>query len=234
MSMSPGIPIPATLSAPHYDRLVKLLALHYAYPLPYPLAGAYFEELFAAAVGGIREERKLLFDVLRGRTGWSLKTLLHTRAPGNLFEVVIQRCDILKDRALSLDSPTDLLGARILAHFNTFAQGSIDAQNIDDPRAGFLIRDRAERDFRFFQERSRLYTPGEVAWRWANTDRKSLIGFVDDRLVLRWYRSGTQLFGVYRIPLDAHSFQIDWTRANLDDLITFFTDQGVMRIAEDS
>ncbi len=69
-----AIPVPATLSSSEYDRLVKLLTLHYAYPLPYPLAGAYFEELFANAVGGRREERKLLFDVLRNGTGWSLKT----------------------------------------------------------------------------------------------------------------------------------------------------------------
>ncbi len=60
------------------------------------------------------------------------------------------------------------------------------------------------------------------------------MGFVNDRLVFRWYRSGTQLFGVYQIPLDTHSFHIDWKRANLDDMITFFMHQGVMRIEKDS
>ncbi len=42
--------LPSALLPAEYDRLVKLLTLHYAYPLPYPLAGAYFEELFASAV----------------------------------------------------------------------------------------------------------------------------------------------------------------------------------------
>lgn len=61
--------LPATLPPDEYARLVKLLAVHYAQPLPYPLSGAYFEELFAAAVGGRREEKKLLFDVLTRALG---------------------------------------------------------------------------------------------------------------------------------------------------------------------
>lgn len=234
MSMSPRPLGQSTLPTAEYDRLVKLLAVHYAYPLPYPLSGAYFEELFASAVGGVREERKKLFDVLRGRTGWSLKTALQLKPRGDSFPVVIQRCDILKDRALSLASPVELLGERILAHFNSFAQESISAQNIDDPRAGFLLRNRSERDFIFFQQRYRLYAPSEVEWRWANTERNSLQGFADGRLVLMWYRSGAQLFCVYQIPMDAHSFQINWTRANLDDTVAYFTNQGIMRINEDS
>ncbi len=53
------------------------------------------------------------------------------------------------------------------------------------------------------------------------------------RLVLRWYpRSGTQLFGVYQIPMDAHTFHIDWKRVSLDETIAFFIRQGVMRIDE--
>ena len=226
---------PARLQPAEYNRLVKLLALHYASPLPYPLSGAHFEELFASAVGGVREEKKLLFDVLLGEIGWSLKTVLQSNtSKGASFEVIIQRCDILKDHTLSLASPVELLGERILAHFNNFARRSATAQNVADPRAGFLLRNRAQRDFIFFQQRHRLYTSAEVTWRWANSNKNSLMGFENDRLIFRWYRSGTQLFGIYQIPLEAHIFHLDWTRANVDATIAFFIAQGVMRIEEDS
>ena len=215
--------VPAYLPSDEYDRLVKLLAMHFSYPLPYPLAGAYFEQLFGAAVGGYREQRKLLYDVLHGRTGWSLKTLLKSSMEiGESFEVVIQRCDILRDQSLSLDSPVEVLGERVLQRFGTFAEDSGQKQGVDDPRAGFLIRTRAERDFTFFQQRYRLYSVGEVQWRWANEYRRSLMGYVAGDLVLRWYRSGTQLFGVYRIPEGAQQFHIAWTRADLDETLAFF------------
>lgn len=215
-----------------YDRLIKLLMLHYAYPLPYPLAGANFEVLFASAVEGEQVEGKLLFDVVHKQTGWSLKTLKVTRAQlnsGGTFEVVLQRCDILKDRALSLDSPTELLGERILSHFGAFAGSSYEKQGLNDPRAAFLLRDRSERKFAFFQQRYRLYDSSEVDWKWATEERKSLIGSVAGSKVLRWYRSGTQLFGIHSVPKDAHSFEIVARRADLDETVEFFSQQGIAR-----
>ena len=226
----PATPVRPTLSPHEYDRLVKLLTVHYAYPLRYPLAGAFFEELFAACVGGVREERKLLFDILKDGVGWSLKTLLWTRLqPEGTFEVVVQRCDILKDRSLNLNSPVEVLGRAILNHFNNFCRSSAREQTISDPRAAFLVRNRQERDFVFFQQRYRLYQAREVRWQWANEERRSLMGYVGDSLVLRWYRSGTQLFGVYRIPAEPHHFHIDWRRAGLEETIEFFTRAGIAR-----
>jgi len=211
------------LEHPEWEKLVKLLTLHYSYPLRYPLAGAYFEELFAEAVGGNREERKLLFDVLRGPTGWSLKTLLRaTPASAAGFEVVLQRCDILRDRNLSLSDSPEKLGDHILAHFNAFCERAIEVQQVDDPRAAFLIRNRPERRFVFFQQQYELYAPGQLTWQWANDERRSLLAFAEGRLVFRWYRSGTQLFGVYAIPADAAEFEIDWHRADLDETVEFF------------
>jgi hypothetical protein len=231
----PTSPIPAKLTPSEYDRLVKLLTLHYAYPLPYPLAGAYFEELFASSVSGAREERKVLFDVLRDETGWSLKTILvGALGTRKTFEVVVQRCDILKDPKLSLNSTVEALGAAILGHFNRNCEASAKLQKIRDTRAGFLIRSRDERKFVFFQQRYRLYKPREVSWRWANSDRRSLMGSVGGSLVLRWYRSGTQLFGVYAIPEDAHKFEIDWRRAGLDETIEFFTRHRIAKAVKDS
>jgi len=220
----------STISDDEYDRLVKLLTLHYAYPLPYPLAGAYFEEIFAASVNGVREPRKLLFDVLRDQSGWSLKTHLASKKKGDTFEVVIQRCDILKDRNISLDNPVEVLGESILSHFNRFFNTSVDRQKVTDPRVAFLIRDRSQKNFTFFQKQYELYESDKITWRWANDNNRSIMGFVHDKLVLRWYRSGTQLFGVYQIPIDAHVFQINWQRASLDETINFFTSQGIARI----
>lgn len=211
-----------------YERLVQLLTVHYGYPLPYPLSGAYFEELFAAAVGGKREERKLLFDVLRQNIGWSLKTLLWPNLQtGTQIDVVVQRCDILRNREVTLDLPPPTLGRHILDLFNGFCVASAHDQGVSDPRAGFLVRNRSERDFVFFQQRYRLYTPDEVEWAWANDGQRSLLGTVNGQLVLRWYRSGTQLFGVYRIPVDHHSFRIDWRRAGLEETIDFFLRAGI-------
>ena len=225
--------IPPYIADAEYEYLVKLLRLHYAYPLPYPLSGAYFEEPFATAIGGKREERKQLFDVLRARTGWSLKTLLWPNVSiGSAFEVVIQRCDILKDRNLTLDSPATALGVQILRRFNGSCEHSAEVQQVDDSRAGFLLRNAQERNFVFFQQRYRLYSQDEVEWRWANDERKSLMGYVTGTLVLRWYRSGTQLFGVYAIPEGAHEFTIEPRRASLEKTLAFFESQGIAPVRD--
>lgn len=220
--------IPPTLSRAESETLVKLLTLHFAYPLAYPLAGAYFEEIFAQAVGGKRETRKLLFDLLREGTGWSLKTHIRSNVnTGSSFEVVVQRCDILRNRNLTIASPVESLGNAIAHHFNQWAIGSVERQEVFDPRAGFLLRNRTETNFVFFQQRYRLYDPSEVTWRWATEQERSLMGFVADDLVFRWYRSGTQLFGVYRIPNAAYEFKISGHRADLDATLAFFASQGV-------
>jgi hypothetical protein len=59
------------------------------------------------------------------------------------------------------------------------------------------------------------------------------MGYAGDQLVLRWYRSGTQLFGVYRVPADAHDFALHVRRADLDATLAFFDDQGIVDIADE-
>lgn len=232
-------PVPAALPPSQYDRMVKLLTVHYAFPLPYPLAGAFFEELFAEAVGGVREERKgmrkLLFDVLRGQTGWSLKTLVWPSIEiGDAIEVVVQRCDILRDRTLSLATPANVLGERILNHFNDFCLMSAERQGIPDQRAGFLVRKPGDRDFAFFQHRPRIYSPAELTWQWARDRENSLVGCDGDRTVYRWYRSGTQLFGAYQIPEQSHQFRIDWKRVDLDATIAYFEQAGIAHLDKEA
>lgn len=224
--------VSSRLPSDEFVFLARLLGVHFVLPLPYPLSGAYFEEMFAAAVGGHRATKKLLFDVYKGDIGWSLKTLLwHTQATD--FELVLQRCDILSDRSLTVNHPVSLLGQRIVDHFNQFCLRSLHEQQITDPRAAFLIRNRAETDFVLFQQRLRLYGSEEISWRWANSEQRSLMGYAGDQLIFRWYRSGTQLFGVYPIPPDAHRFAIEWHRADLKQTVDYFQSLGVLRLKVD-
>lgn len=162
----------------------------------------------------------MLFDVHRGGIGWSLKT---SQTNNNQFEVVIQRCDILKDPTVSLDDPVERLGQKILERFFAFVDLSSREQSVIDPRVGFLLRDKSEKSFVFFQQAYKKYVPNNVQWRWANDGRKSIMGFVDERLTFRWYRSGTQLFGVYHVPIDAHQFVINVQRASLEQAMQFFS-----------
>lgn len=113
--------VPSQLPPEEFERLLELLRLHYAYPLPIPLSGKYFELLFAEAVKGTQEEKKLLFDVHRKDVGWSLKTF---QTSSDQFEVVIQRCDILKDPKVSLEDPVEHLGQKILERFSAFVDHS--------------------------------------------------------------------------------------------------------------
>jgi len=230
MAEQSAVDVPSVLGDEERDLLIKLLALHYVNPLPYPLAGAYFEELFATAIDGKREERKLLFDVHRAGIGWSLKTAQQEKRRGDTFEIVLQRCDILKDRSVSLQDPVEDLGRKVVNHFNGFHAKSVVEQEISDPRAAFLIRNRSAQRFIFFQCRYQIYRPEEVVWSWANDENRSLMGRVEGKLVYRWYRSGTQLFAVYPIPTDAHEFEISWRRADLDATLAYFASQGLTEI----
>lgn len=75
----------------------------------------------------------------------------------------------------------------------------------------------------FFQQAYKTYNLADVEWRWANDEHKSIVGFVNGHLTFRWYRSGTQLFGVYGVPNDAHRFMINVQRADLETAIKFFS-----------
>lgn len=225
-------PVPAKISSDQYDLLVKLLTVHFVYPLPYSVSGAYFEELFAYVVRGQREARKLLFDVHRDGIEWSLKTKVEsTRISFNSnFTVVLKRSDVLKDRSLSLNSPAQDLGDQVIVDLQSFYSISAQQQGITDPRIAFLVRDTQERNFFLFQRRYLPYEPSHITWQWANERQNSIIGYYNNSPVLSWYRSGTQTFGIYQIPPDAHNFSIDWKRADLDTTINFFEQMGLVQV----
>ena len=222
----------AKINYDHYDLLVKLLTIHFVYPLPYSVSGAYFEELFAYVVGGQRESRKLLFDVYHNSVGWSLKTKVESSRIDfdSTFSVVLKRSDILKNRSLSLNSPAQDLGNYVIADLQNFYSISVQQQSITDSRIAFLIRDTKERNFFLFQQRYQPYDQSAIKWKWANERQNSIIGYFNDIPVLSWYRRGTQTFGIYKIPPDAHKFIIDWKRADLDITIEFFEQMGLVQV----
>ena len=234
---------PVQFLAEECEALAELLKLHHAYPLEYPLSGPAFEIIFARSVKGERETRKLLFDVLRGNIGWSLKTsqvVLNALNTGSSFEVVLQRCDILSNKSLSVQTPPSELGKHILAHFYRFYEDSIQKQKVEDPRTAFLLRAEvkdqlkapapAEQEHKFvlFQEQFRLYSEQDVVWEWANDGGKSLIGRVNGRSALRWYRSGTQLFGVYYVPEDVCRVSIPNRRVTLNQMLSYLAELGII------
>lgn len=230
---------PIQFQAVECEALTELLKLHYAYPLEYPLSGPAFEIIFARSVKGGREPRKLLFDVLRDSIGWSLKTSqvgLNALNTGSGFEVVLQRCDILSNKSLSVLTAPSELGRHILAHFYRFYEDSIQKQKVEDPRTAFLLRAEVkatastEQDYKFvlFQEQFRLYSERDVVWEWANDGGKSLIGRVNGSAVLRWYRSGTQLFGVYYVPEDVCRVSIPNRRATLTQILNYLGELGII------
>lgn len=225
------------------ETLTELLKVHYAYPLEYPLSGPAFEIIFASSVNGKREARKLLFDVLRDNIGWSLKTSQVSPASlsaGKGFEVVLQRCDILSNKSLSVQTPPAELGKHILAHFYRFYEHSIQEQKVEDARTAFLLRAEVsyhskapaspeqEHKLVLFQEQFRLYNESDVVWGWANDGGKSLLGKVNGNSVLRWYRSGTQLFGVYYVPEDVCRVSIPSRRVTLTQMLDYMGELGII------
>jgi len=213
------------------ETLIKLLSVHYNFPLAYPLAGAYFEEMFAYASSGKRSDKKLLFDCVKGTTGWSLKTIIWPKFEiDDSFEVVLQRCDILRDRGLSMQSTEAKLGAAIEERWTGFVKQSMVDQGITDARNAFLVRDRRERRFALIDVPNRATELIGLRWMWANPEKRSLLGYKGDKLIYRWYRSGTQLFGVYPVPRDAVHFDLDWTRADLDEVIAYFLSKGLTKV----
>ena len=218
--MSPGALATSCFTEEEVELLIKLLNVHYSYPMPCSLAGTIFEELFASAIKGRKADKKLLFDAYKDDIGWSLKTLQWVkRTTGSSFELVLQRCDILKDKSLNIDLPENVLGLRIIEHFSSFYFTSVKEQKIADPRSCFLLRNKEETSFTLFQQRYQLYSADQIEWKWSNPEKNSLIGTCNDKLVYRWYRSGTQLFGCYTVPNDAHIFDIRWQKLSIDDIL---------------
>jgi hypothetical protein len=59
----------------------------------------------------------------------------------------------------------------------------------------------------------------EYRWQWSRVGGFGLQGLKDDRVHLKWYPSGTQLFQVFQMPENAYYFEIEWQRATLSNFV---------------
>lgn len=222
-----------------YSRFINYIKLHYAYPLPFDLSGAYFEEIFALSVNGKRGIGKDLFDVTRGTVGWSLKTTQwYPRANKRHFEIVLKRSDILRDdnlRGLYEEARPEELGSLIQKDLQDFLDLSKQKQGVEEARIAFLLRNRTETQFILFQVPYQI--PQNLRWERGNqSNRKSLIGFDGNRKVLRWYRSGTQTFGVYNVPdapSEAHWFEVSASRVMSVEYLMQMIDDEQLVVVKD-
>lgn len=210
------------------DKLKQFINIHLSLPMKYELAGSNFETLFALMIGGKRETRKLLFDVIKDTTGWSLKTL---QTNGNKFEIVLKRCNVINKDLAWQTSDAQIIGDAIIDNVNEFYSKSVLKQDVADKRLCILLASKDAKTYRIFQQKLAVYEKDDIEWRFSKQDKngnekpeiKSLMGYHEDKLVYRWYRSGTQLFGVYDVPIDIQSFSLDVRDISFESLVGIFT-----------
>jgi hypothetical protein len=204
------------------ERVQKGIAVFLSLPFNPTVSGASWEGIFAHGVGGAvsgtggvpgGKGSKTLFDVVRGETGWSCKTLLMPGHDprGRELEFVIKRADVLRKYGLEMVDPYELAD-RIMSDRNDEYTKSADAQGVSDPRVGILLRDRAQRHFAYWEEDYGLFELDEYDWTWGSDQQISVVARhkTDGFMKFRWYRSGAQLFEVFKVPNDALLFDVEW------------------------
>jgi hypothetical protein len=222
------------LSDEEKSRLIEGLRTAYTVPLIDDVEDFVWEAIFHYVKGiplydPIAQGRtKQLFDVVTGGRGWSLKTLLwnHLDA-GAEFEFVIQRADIFT-KAADLGFPKGLttrsdpvkLGAALVRHWNGKHHRDLTEQKVRDPRIAILLKDSARRKFVYVEFAYPPINEGDYSWQWAKEDGQGLKGMKEGEVRFKWYHSQKQLFQIFRIPREAHRFEVKWKRANLSDFVT--------------
>lgn len=217
------------------ERLRNAACSYLSLPTSTDLASDASEEIFAYAVQGTtasklttKKRSKLLFDVLRGTTGWSLKTYMPSRLEsGAGFEVVLARAAVESKSRRNETGPTidiatatpEEVGAAVLAVRREVLARSMEKQQVDDPREAFILRSKDNRQFRIFEHPLTVEPDSMVEWCWSNADRLGLQGRVDGQVAYRWYQSGGQLFGIFEIPGDAQIIELDWFHMEWDQFV---------------
>jgi hypothetical protein len=212
------------------ERVKHGIAVFLTVPFNPTVSGASWEGIFAHGVGGTvsgtggvagGKGSKTLFDVVRAEIGWSCKTLLMpTPDPrGSVLEFVIKRADVLRKYSLEMRDPHEL-ARHILLDRNEEYTKSATAQGIDDPRVGILLRERSQRDFCYWEEEYGLFEVDDYEWDWGSEKAISVVGRQksDGFMKFRWYRSGAQLFEVFKVPDDALLFGVDWRPRAVEEL----------------
>lgn len=175
------------------------------------------------------KRKKLLFDAIdsRKRIGWSLKAVQKSPNVGMNFELVIQRADILKKRAvlgfpeLTLDALPALLGRAVLAHWNRKILADMQTQNVAQPRIAILCKSNNHRRYALLDQDLQQFSEDELLWSWTDETHNGLQARLkeNDRVTFRWYPNQKQLFQVFMLAPEAFYFEIDIRRFTPNELL---------------
>lgn len=217
-------------------RLVEAIRAIYTIPFVDDVEDYIWEAIFAYSKGipsvdpltNIRSKR--LFDVVdeERKIGWSIKAAQRAITLPCEFEVVIQRADIFKKAemlgfdVLSINSPTEQLGAALLKHWyeNKVQQDARD-QGVEDKRVCILLKSPDRKDYVYFEEKLIEYSENDLKWNWTDDTKTGLQArhIADDVLVFRWYPNQKQFFERFTFPADAYNFSIEPQRLSVDDVV---------------
>ncbi len=219
-------------------RLQHALEAAYAVPFIADVEGYVWEAILAYVknvpfIDPLHDKRKkALFDVVDDarHIGWSAKTLLWpTLITGCQFELVIQRADIFKKHAalgfekLSVDTPTDVLGAALLKHWEAKVIQDAKIQGVRDGRISILLKSLNRTSFAMVEEPVVEYSPADLTWKWTNPTRTGLQGIrkADGFVAYRWYPNQKQLFERFELCTDAHRVKLNPKRLPPQDAVDF-------------
>jgi hypothetical protein len=166
--------------------------------------------------------KKLLFDAVnaQGGIGWSLKAVQKNPKVGAMFEVVIQRADVLKKRValgfpkLTLDASPQIIGAAVLKHWQGKIALDAHAQQVRHARIALLLKSRDHRQYALLEQDLAQYAKNELVWSWTDQTRTGLQASHKEtrEVVYRWYPNQKQLFEVFTLDPESFRFEVDSTR----------------------
>jgi hypothetical protein len=171
--------------------------------------------------------KKLLFDIVGNKIGWSAKAVQCNIKLGNEFELVIQRADVFKKRielgfpSLTILSDVQEIGTAVLKHWQEKIIADSISQKITDKRVCILLKEVGHKRFAYFEEDIKIYQPDELVWKWTDATKTGLQGIqkTGNFCVYRWYPNQKQLFERFKLPLDTFIFTLEPQRIPLQELI---------------
>lgn len=219
------------LSDTELERLKRALVAAYAVPFIDDIEDFLWEAILAHVKGLPVPDplsggkSKLLFDVVDSETsiGWSAKALQWSIAPGCIFELVIQRADILKKRDslgfadLTIAAEPELLGEAVLKHWYSKVEQDAAIQGVSDRRCAILLKSTDRKKYAYFEDRLQLYAPSDLTWGWTDDTLTGLQGLRKDDgfCVFKWYANQKQLFERFTLPEDATIFDLQPKRLSM-------------------
>jgi len=217
-------------------RLVEAIRAVYTIPFVDDIEDYIWEAIFTYSksipsvdpLTNIRSKR--LFDVVdeERKIGWSIKAAQRAITLPCEVEVVIQRADIFKKAklldfdVLSINSPTEQLGAALLKHwYDKKVQLDAKVQGVEDKRVCILLKSPDRKDYVYFEEELVEYSENDLKWDWTNDTKTGLQArrIEDNVLIFRWYPNQKQFFERFTFPADAYNFSIEPQRLAVDDVV---------------